>query len=291
MNYKEKYNEYKDLFDRHLDKYLKSVKLYPQILDDSFKYSLKVGGKRIRPVIMLASADYCGADREDVLDFALALELIHTYSLIHDDLPEMDNDDYRRGKPSNHKMFGQAYAVLAGDSLLNSAYSILLNKCSKGQEYINAARVLCEYAGVTGMIAGQVADMQFADEKYYTEENLEYIYENKTAKLLSAALIVPCILSHGKYYPEFKQLGSMMGYLFQLTDDILDVEGSFENLGKTTGKDKDDNKLTAVSLYGMEASKFRADIVCDDCTRLLECMEGDTQFLRDLVVEFKTRIG
>ena len=152
-----KYAEYQKVVDERLSEFCDKLTCQPQILKDSLVYSIKLGGKRVRPVLMLAFAELLKIDRSDIINYAIALELIHTYSLIHDDLPEMDNDDFRRGKPSNHKVFGAGNAVLAGDGLLNTAYSILFNECFKGNEYISAAKYICDCAGIEGMIAGQSA--------------------------------------------------------------------------------------------------------------------------------------
>ena len=285
------YKKYLAVFEERLEKFCNSLDCKPDILRDSLVYSLKLGGKRVRPVLMLAVADMIGTDIEKVLNFALALELIHTYSLIHDDLPDMDNDDYRRGKPSNHKVFGAGNAILAGDGLLNTAYSILFEECFSGSEYISAAKCICDYAGIYGMIAGQSADLKHVKDAVPDENVLEFIYEKKTARLITAATVVPSILNGGKYYPELKALGKKLGYLFQLTDDILDVEGNFEKLGKSLGKDKKEGKLTGVSVYGLDNCKLRVDVIGDDCIRIIDGIGGDGAFLYDFVNFIKTRMG
>lgn len=279
----EKYREYALEFDKTLEEFCSKLDCKPQILADSLRYSLSLGGKRVRPVLTFAAADLLGLEHEKVINFALALELIHTYSLIHDDLPEMDNDDFRRGKPSNHKVFGVGNAVLAGDGLLNTAYAVLLSECNKGKEYISAAEYVCNCAGIYGMIAGQSADLLHENDERPSEKVLNFIYENKTGKLLTAPLAVASILSGGKYFYELESFGKNLGYLFQLTDDILDVEGSFDKLGKSIGKDDKEGKYTAVALYGIEECKINADLVADKCRGILEAVEGDTQFLLDTV--------
>ncbi len=281
--FQDKYDGYLNYFNEKLQEFCDGLKCRPQILTDSLKYSLLLGGKRIRPVIMYAIGDVLGVDRQELNNFALALELIHTYSLVHDDLPDMDNDDFRRGKPSNHKVFGANNAILAGDGLLNTAYSILLGECFKGSDRISASKFICDCAGIYGMIAGQSADLMYENNQSKDENALEYIYENKTGKLITAALVVPSVLSGGKYYSELKKLGSSLGYLFQLTDDILDVEGNFENLGKSVGKDEKEQKFTSVKLYGLEKSKLKADIICDACHGILEGINGDVSFIQDLI--------
>lgn len=290
-NFDLKYESLRGYFDEQLKIKCGEICTVPEVLGESMKYSLQLGGKRIRPVLMYAVAEILGLERETVTPFACALEFIHTYSLIHDDLPAMDNDDFRRGKPSNHKVFGEANAVLAGDALLNTAYSMLFDECFKGGEHISAAKFICDAAGIYGMLAGQSADILHENGGNADEDALEYIYENKTAKLLIAAVTVPCVLKRGAYYSEFKQFGKKLGYLFQLTDDVLDACGSFENLGKTTGKDEAENKLTAVKLYGLDSCKLRVDVVGDDCHKILDGIQGDVEFLHDLVNFVKSRLN
>ena len=285
------YARYLNAFNNGLNKFCDGLKCRPQILNDSLVYSLKLGGKRVRPVLMAAVADIIGTGAEKVKNFALALELIHTYSLIHDDLPDMDNDDYRRGKPSNHKVFGAGNAILAGAGLLNTAYSVLFDECLKGNEYVSAAKYICDCAGIYGMIAGQSADLAHERDKTADEDTLEFIYEKKTAKLITAATVVPSILNGGKYFSELKTLGKKLGYLFQLTDDILDVEGNFDKLGKSLGKDEAEDKLTGVKVYGLENCKLRVDVIGDDCIKIIDGLQGDTSFLYSFVNFVKTRLG
>ena len=282
-------------FDLHYEKYLNEFEAYakdyfakmhtkPGLLGESMQYRFLNGGKRIRPVLMLACADVLNFPKEDVLPFALALEMIHTYSLIHDDLPAMDNDDFRRGKPSNHKAFGEGNAILAGDGLLNEAYAICLTECMKGENCVMASRFLNECAGIYGMIAGQSADLYFTDLKESVSENdLLYIYEHKTGKLLLAPVAIPSILNDNREYLPFERFGKLLGLLFQMTDDILDVTGDFKDLGKSIGKDEEENKLTCIRLYGLENAKIRADLCAKDCHAVLEGINGDTEFLNDLV--------
>lgn len=274
---------YADEFNQILRNFSNNLKCVPPILADSIRYSLEAGGKRIRPAMMFAAGELLSVDRAALEQFALALELIHTYSLIHDDLPEMDNDDFRRGKPSNHKVFGVGNAVLAGDGLLNTAYSILLSQCRRGGKFIDAAEYICDSAGIYGMIAGQSADLLHEQDGQVNEDILGFIYANKTAKMLTAPLVVAAILADGKYYSEFKLFGMNFGCLFQLTDDILDVEGDFAALGKSIGKDREENKCTAIKLFGLEGAKLRADILADKCVKILDGIDGDTSFFEQLV--------
>lgn len=287
MTYNEEYQTYLTRFEGALKLYCESLNVEPNLLKESMVYSLSLGGKRIRPVLLLSSYEMLGG-KEDVMPFAIALEMIHTYSLIHDDLPAMDNDDYRRGKLSNHKVFGEGNAVLAGDALLNTAYELCFNECKKGYERIEAARYLASCAGVNGMIAGQSADLA-AEGKEVSENELAFIHAHKTAKLIMAPMVMAAILTGGKYILELTEFSSCLGNLFQLTDDILDEEGDFASLGKTVGKDRAEGKLTAVRLYGLAACKVRADLLATRCHRILEGIERDTTFLHELVDFVRTR--
>ena len=278
------YEKYQKEFAWYLQAYVDGLKTKPSVLGESIKYALESGGKRIRPVLALACADVLGLEKQEILPFALVLEMIHTYSLIHDDLPAMDNDDFRRGKPTNHKKFGEANAILAGDGLLNEGYAICLNECKKGEKYVLASAFLNECAGIYGMIAGQSADLSFsASDKEYSEEELLYVYAHKTGKLLLAPVMIASILKNNKNALELERFGKLLGLLFQMTDDILDETGSFERLGKNVKKDASKNKLTCVKLYGLDGAKLRADICARDCHTVLEGVDGDTSFLHGLV--------
>lgn len=289
-NFSQQYEIYLKAFNDYLKTYTDALQSKPSVLAKSMKYSLLCGGKRIRPVLMLATAEALGVAASEALPFALALEMIHTYSLIHDDLPAMDNDDFRRGKPSNHKAFGEANAILAGDALLNQAYDICLKECFKGEKQVAASKLLCECAGMFGMIAGQSADLYYSEQsEEVTEEDLAYVHGHKTGKLLQAPLLIPSILADNRSYLRLEQFGRALGVLFQITDDILDVTGDFKELGKSVGKDEAENKLTYVKLYGLEGAKVRADEVAQRCSAFLEAMDADTSFLRDLVCFIRER--
>ncbi len=284
------YDEYLTTFNQYMQTYTQKLKTKPSVLGESMQYSLLNGGKRVRPVLMLACADVLNVAKEKVLPFALALEMIHTYSLVHDDLPAMDNDDFRRGKPSNHKQFGEANAILAGDALLNEAYAICLQACTNGESSIRAAQFLNECAGVYGMIVGQSADLYFSSrEKNVSESDLKYIYEHKTGKLLLAPVAIASILGGNKFYFALEKFGKLLGELFQMTDDILDVTGNFDSLGKSIGKDEEENKLTCIRLYGLDGAKIRAELCAKDCLSVLDGVDGDTAFLKDLVHYVLTR--
>ena len=289
LNFNEKYDEYLKEFNSILNKFCENLNCRPEILNKSLRYSLELGGKRLRPVLAFAVGDLLGVKREELHNFALATELIHTYSLIHDDLPEMDNDDFRRGKPSNHIIFGTGNAVLAGDGLLNTAYSVLLRECRKGAQYVAAAEFICDCAGVYGMIAGQSADLLHENDTSFNEPTLNFIMENKTAKLITAPIVVPSILCGGKCFAELKAFGRDLGCLFQITDDILDVEGDFDTLGKSIGKDKKEGKYSSVSIHGLDGSKLMADVLAERCRGIIEGIGGDNGFLLSLIDSVRGR--
>jgi len=288
VNYRERYNEYAEEFNGVLKEFCNNLDCRPEILADSLRYSLELGGKRIRPVLTYSVGDLLGVERKKLSDFALAIELIHTYSLIHDDLPAMDNDDFRRGMPSNHKKFGEANAILAGDALLSEACSIALSESGRGETHRLAAKWLIDAAGAGGMIAGQSADILYENSDDSGEDALQFIYANKTGKLIAAPLVMAAILT-GRNFTEMCAFGAELGVLFQMTDDILDVKGKSEDLGKTVGKDSAENKLTCVKLYGLKSAELRADLVAERCEAQLEGIAEDVSFLRQLVRFVRTR--
>ncbi len=274
-----------------MDKYRESFERYAQgrfsrpfdtekTLLESVKYSFFAGGKRLRPVLMLAAADHLGVEEDRVLPFAFALECIHTYSLIHDDLPAMDNDDYRRGRYSNHKVYGEATAILAGDALYGLAFSVMAEECClhPSRETAECARIISDFAGIEGMIAGQSADIKAQRENVSDEATLSFIVTDKTAKLITAALLVPAVLA-GRMKEEFTRLGNALGMQFQVVDDILDVKSTRDVLGKTTGKDTEEGKLTYVTLYGVEKAEEIAENYYRSAVAAVEEIGGSEFFL------------
>lgn len=292
MDFLQKYDNYKAQFEQALDDMIKDISAYSVQGDKLLSaavYSLKAGGKRIRPVLTLASAETMGGSADSAMPFALALECIHTYSLIHDDLPCMDNDDLRRGKPTNHKVYGEAIAVLAGDALLNLSYQIMLKHISQHPSKYNilAASVIAECAGMHGMIGGQAMDISCeSGESQPSLKNLEYIHLNKTGALLRAAC------ASGGYSAEAEEghittlsrYGAEFGLLFQITDDILDETGSAKALGKSVGKDKASGKLTYVTLTGIEKSRDTAKKHLSLAIESAADMPGGGSFLQQLAL-------
>lgn len=253
MNFNTNYQFTKDLFEKELYAFIDKLSLSDEVLIEAIKYSVKAGGKRIRPVLMIETAKLLGVSVEDIMPFAISIELIHTYSLIHDDLPAMDNDDYRRGKLTNHKVYGEAMAILAGDALLNLAYETML-RASLSINKMNATRLISRFAGYTGMIGGQATDVRY-EGKPLDEEVLKFIHANKTGKLLTASVLAPSCIAGDVYIENLRQYGENLGMLFQVTDDILDATSTTDVLGKTVLKDAKSNKLTFVSLYGVDKAK------------------------------------
>ena len=269
-DFKDKFQSYRNRFELLLEKYMDvEYADLTRILKDAVNYAIKDGGKRVRPVLCFATAEMLGTDLKEVEYFALAIEMIHSYSLIHDDLPAMDNDDYRRGKLSTHKKFGEAYGILAGDALLNMAFETCLKKDRLSVNDILAMRLLSEYAGGKGMVGGQALDLLNERNDRAGKDELFSIYENKTAKLIMAPILISSIVSGKKYYNELSGYGYNLGMLFQITDDIMDVEGTLESIGKTPNKDKFEDKLTAVKVFGINKSKELAEEIYLKCKRYL----------------------
>ena len=285
LSYNDKYENYLSYFNNQLNIALKSLDNIPKNLCDPMKYAIVDGGKRVRPVLLFAVAEMLGVSLDEVKEFAVAIECVHSYSLVHDDLPAMDNDDYRRGKLSTHKKFGEAYGILAGDGLLNFAFEYVLSKEDFNLTDAKALKILAEYAGIGGMIAGQVLDLTNERCQNPSEKNLFSIYENKTAKLLTCPLLIGSIKAGKKYYEELKELGLYIGYMFQISDDIMDAEGSGEHIGKTAKKDQIQDKLTAIKVFGLDGAKQRREFYykkCLDCLSKIENADFLLNFVKKL---------
>jgi geranylgeranyl diphosphate synthase, type II len=261
---KEYLNERKALVDRALDDYLPGDQNEPPLICQAVRYSLLAGGKRIRPILCLAAAETIGGEAEAVLPAACALEMIHTYSLIHDDLPAMDNDDYRRGRPTLHKVFGEDIAILAGDALLTEAFHLLSDRKRMPDiptdRLLDVAREIAEAAGYRGMVGGQVQDIRAEGEKVGLE-TLYAIHRRKTGALLRVSLRSGAILAgaEDEALAALSDYGGRIGLAFQIADDILNVEGDPALLGKGTGSDAARGKITFPALLGIEASRARAE--------------------------------
>ena len=260
--------------DEALGRFLPAESAPPETLHRAMRYSVFAGGKRLRPVLVIAGAEAVGGRLDDVMPTACAVEMIHTYSLIHDDLPAMDNDDFRRGVPTNHKVFGEAIAILAGDALLTLAFRLLADNVPVGSSGPRLRDVLVEVAdaaGSAGMVGGQVADIE-CEGKPADAEAVDYIHTHKTAALIRASIRAGAILA-GAAPGQLDALGvagGALGLAFQIMDDILDVTATTEELGKTAGKDQAQQKATYPAVHGLEASRSRARALVAEAHAALE---------------------
>ena len=276
------YDAYRQMTEEALVPVLESAGTIPPPLIDAMVYSLKAGGKRIRPVLLLAACEMAGGDAESALPFAYALEMIHTSSLIHDDLPAMDNDDLRRGKPTNHKVYGEDIAILAGDALLMAAAQVMAASAAGSGDVRQARAMECilRHAGAAGMIAGQTMDVT-SDGKEPEENLVHYIHEHKTADMLEAAVEAGLILGGaGEKETEAGRLYALhLGLAFQITDDLLDVKGSAEQLGKHPGKDLEQKKMTWVSLRGVHGAEEDARTEVNLAVKAIRELPWESGFL------------
>ncbi len=290
VSFEDRLREYQDLINKSLPAAFTGSDRESDLTIEAALYSLTAGGKRIRPVLMLAAADMLKVPRETVMPYAMAIEMIHTYSLIHDDLPCMDNDDTRRGMPTCHVRYTEPIALLAGDALLNRAYEVVLEAASDGgRNRMEAASFLASMAGARGMIGGQTLDI-LSEGKIIPEELLKTLHRKKTGCLLTAPVMIPVILADDDADKDFlsknmTDLSAHIGLAFQIKDDILDVTSTREMLGKSTGKDAAENKSTFVTLYGLtkagELLEEESSLAFDALSRIRQ--KGyDTAFLEDM---------
>lgn len=297
MEYRE-YNRLKAIIDEHILDFLPEVDHKSITLYESMKYSLTAGGKRLRPVLVLAACDFCGTDMKVALPFACAMEYIHTYSLIHDDLPAMDDDDLRRGVPTNHKVYGEAMAVLAGDGLLNSAFEVMqkdmllyFDDIDNLKRRLKACYEVARCAGIRGMVAGQAADIE-AENKQCSKEMMDYIHINKTAALIIAAVLSGAHLGGADETKRamLSNWAENMGLAFQIVDDILDVCGVEEEIGKKTGVDVKQNKSTYPGMYGLEESKQRVFELLDEADALMAPFYDEAEVFNELTANLREKI-
>ncbi|WP_352420033.1 polyprenyl synthetase family protein [Proteiniborus sp.] len=259
MNITDELNKYKSIIDSELEKIMPNEDSLQKKIFEAMRYSIFAGGKRLRPILTLKTSELISGSYEGALKIALSIEMIHTYSLVHDDLPPMDNDDFRRGKPTNHRVFGEDIAILAGDGLLNLAYETMLKSIPLNREYykryISAIREVSKAAGVFGMIGGQTVDIQSKDD-VLEEKKLEFIHNKKTSALIEASIVSGAILAgaSNEQINNLRCYGQAIGLCFQIRDDILDRIGDKKMLGKNIGSDETNHKLTYLSIYGMENS-------------------------------------
>lgn len=284
-------NSLKEEVDQSLKAYFNKDREYNKVLYDSMAYSINVGGKRIRPILMLLSYYIYKSDYKKILTPAMAIEMIHTYSLIHDDLPCMDNDDLRRGKPTNHKVFGENIAVLAGDNLLNEAMILMMDYAIKnGGNSLKAAYEIACSAGAEGMIGGQVVDV-ISEGKAISKDELEYMHAKKTGALIRASIVAGAILA-GACEEDIKVLreyGEKLGLVFQIKDDILDVVGDADVLGKNIHADEEHDKTNFISVYGLDKCRELCETLSRECVELLKTLTVGSQCLVDLTYDLLNR--
>lgn len=283
-------NEYITLIDKNLDNFLPIE--YPNDIFESMRYSVLAGGKRLRPVMCLEACRIFGGDIKNAIPTACAIEMLHAQSLIHDDLPCMDNDDYRRGKLTNHKVYGEAIAVLAGDALLSFAPQLIIQKSKNltAETKLKLVEEFCIAAGAYGIIAGQVVDIQ-SEGKKITPKTLEFIHTHKTADLFICALKCGAISAGAsdKQIAAMANFGQKLGFAFQICDDILDETSTFEELGKTLGKDKEAEKPTYTALFGIE--KARNEVICllDESCAIMAEHNIDSEIFSEIIRGIKER--
>jgi geranylgeranyl diphosphate synthase type II len=265
----------------------------PEIIYEAMGYSVFAGGKRLRPILVMAACSACGGDESEALDFACALEMIHTYSLIHDDLPALDNDDYRRGKLTNHKQFGDGIALLAGDGLLTLAFETMLKAAvERGeQRFTRAAETIARLSGSQGMLVGQVVDV-VSEGKQIDSSMLDYIHNNKTGGLIKAALIAGGYIGGADEatLSLLEVIGADMGLAFQIKDDILDVTSTTEVLGKPVFSDEKNHKVTYVSMYGMDKAQSDYELLSKRAVDNIICLGDRASFLAEYAKRLINRI-
>lgn len=283
-NLKKDINEY-------LDSYFRNKGEYNKVIYEASSYSLNIGGKRIRPILFSLAYYIFKNEYTNILPMACSIEMIHTYSLIHDDLPCMDDDDLRRGKPTNHKVFGENIAVLAGDNLLNEAVILMMNYALKnGGNSLKAAYEITSSAGAEGMIGGQVVDV-ISEGKSISKDELEYMHAKKTGALIRASVVSGAILA-GACEADIeilKKYGEKLGLVFQIRDDILDVIGDAHIMGKNIHADEEHNKTNFISVYGLDECKKMCEKLSEECVKLLKTLTVDAQCLIDLTYSLLNR--
>lgn len=332
MNFEEELKARTDLCNAIIRKFLPAAEGYRKTVIEAMNYSVEAGGKRLRPMMMLETNAMYGGDRANVEPFMAAIEMIHTYSLVHDDLPEMDNDEYRRGRKTTHAVYGAGMAVIAGDGLLNYAFETVLKACEKAgstdgslpvqasgkstavcaasipdaagktltaeerllkmQRSIRAAWILAENAGIYGMVGGQCADLEAEGAGSHVEpELLSFIHYGKTAAMIDSALTIGAVLAGApeEDIARLSDIAGKVGVAFQIEDDILDVEGSAAEMGKTLGKDAAEEKTTYVSLYGLDKAKSDVKKLTDEALTSFDALSAQNDFLRELILSLMDR--
>ena len=282
-------NDYIDLINHKLDDFIPIG--YPQEIFKSMKYTVTLPGKRLRPVMCLETCRMLGGEIENAIPTACAIEMLHAQTLIHDDLPCMDNDDLRRGKPTNHKVYGEDIAVLAGDTLLNEAMNLMMKFSLKhGKEALMAAQKIAEASGPEGMIGGQVVDI-INEGKKISEEELKYMHMKKTGALINVSIISGAILANApkEDINLLEKFGEKLGLAFQIKDDILDVIGSTEKLGKNVLSDKENDKTNFITMHGLDYCIKECEKLTNESIKILDSLSVDTEALKFLTKKLLDR--
>lgn len=294
MNFKEELEERTRSAEDIIRKYLPKEEGFSVNLIKAMNYSMEAGGKRLRPILLGEMYKVCGGTGELAEPFMAGIEMIHTHSLIHDDLPAIDNDQYRRGKKTTHVVFGESAAILAGDALLNYAYETAFKSFSLAEneeelkKTARALEILGKKTGIYGMLGGQGADVENGG-KPLTREMVDYIYVNKTSALIEASLMAGAALAGIEELTDVESIGRKIGLAFQIQDDILDVTGNEKELGKPVGSDEKNHKTTYVTLEGMEKAGQEVQRLTEEALELLSQLPGDKSFLRELFLFLCTR--
>ena len=291
MDFKLELKKYQELVNEELTKYLRKEAVPESILNHSVEYSLMAGGKRLRPILMLKTYQLFDKNIENCMPFAVAMEMIHNFFLIHDDLPGIDNDDFRHGKLTNHKKFNEATAILAGDSLLNQAYIVISKSLLQEQQLERKIRAFSEFThSVDRMIAGEYVDTEY-EGKQISHEYLEYIHNNKTGALLKACCRIGAILAGAKEddIENITEYANNIGLAFQIKDDILSEIGDEKVLGKPTGNDKEKGKCTYVTKYGLEESQKKLEVLTKEAIKRTEKYGEKGEFLKELALYMMER--
>lgn len=283
MEFKKLLKEKASYVEDILKQYMPKEEGYQKIIMESMNYSLSAGGKRLRPILTLESCKLVGGNESDAIPFAVAIEMIHTYSLIHDDLPALDNDDLRRGRKTNHIVYGEDIAILAGDALLNYAFEVMLSTSlekDNPRKYLRAINEIAKSVGIYGMIGGQVVDVQ-SENMQISKEKLDYIHNNKTAAIIIGCMRAGAIIGDANEddLEKITKYAKNIGLSFQIVDDILDIIGDESKLGKKVGSDIENHKSTYPSLIGLEESKKIAQDLIEDAKLSIKSINNDREFL------------
>ena len=291
MEFKEQLKKYQEIVNTELEKYLKKENCPEKRLNEAVEYSLMAGGKRLRAILVLAVYKMFKEDINEAMPYSVAIEMIHNFSLIHDDLPEVDNDDFRHGKPTNHKMFNHPTALLAGDLLFNQAYVVISNDLIKSKNTKNKLRVFNEFSNaVERMICGEYLDTELEGQSISTKM-LEYIHENKTGALLKLSVRMGAILADANEedIDKLSAFADKIGLAFQIKDDILSEEGNPKITGKPVGNDKEHNKCTYVSTFGLQRTKQELEKTINEAIQIIKTYGEKAEFLKQLAIYIKDR--